>query len=185
VRAIKTTTIFILAVGLLAGSAVGVTAQEEDPAGAAYFTGTIGESTVVGEPTEGVVDGVLEVRGLEREGPIETTDPRLTGSLSRVIDLDVHPVDDFAEVVLFTVQHRIENEDGSWSGTGTGVAHGGPGAPEEEALDFDTVLLTGDGAYEGLSAFLLADFAPEIGADIKGVIFPGQMPEPAVAAPAE
>ena len=184
-RAIRTSLISSLTLGLLASSVIGVAAQDEDAVDAAYFTGTIGESTVVGEPTDGVVDGVLQIRGLEREGPIESTDPRITGSLSRVIDLDAHPVGEFEEVAIFTVQHRIENDAGSWAGTSIGVGHAGPGVSEEEALDFDTVLLSGDGAYEGLSAFLFADFAPEVGADIKGVIFPGEMPEPAVAAPAE
>ena len=179
-KGLRTTTISILALGLLAGSAVGVAAQDEAevPTGASYFTGTIGASDVTGEPTEAVVDGVLEVRGLMREGPIEATDPRLTGSLSRVLDFDVHSVGDLEDVVLFSAPHRIENDAGSWSGTGTGVIHAGADLSAEEELDFYTVVLTGEGAYEGLSAFLLADFAPEVGADIKGAVFPGEMPEP-------
>jgi len=87
VRTTKTGVIAILAIGLLAGSTVGVTAQEEEaaavqPTGSAYFTGTlIAEGDVVAEPDENIVDGILEGRGwtVENEA-IETSDARLTGS---------------------------------------------------------------------------------------------------------
>ena len=94
-------------------------------------------------------------------------------------------IDDLRDVAVFTAPHRIDNEAGSWSGTGTGVIHAGPGVSDEDALDFYTVLLTGEGAYQGLSAFLIADFAPEVGADIKGAVFPGEAPGPGEALAAE
>ena len=178
VRAIKASIISSLAIGLLASSAVGVAAQDEELTGPASFTGTIGESAVVGEPTDAVVDGVLQIRGLEREGPIESTDPRLTGTLSRVIDLDLQRVGDFGEVAVFTVRNRIDNDMGSWSGTSVGIGRNGPDIAADEELDFHTILLTGEGGFDGLSAIVLADFAQrEVGGDIKGVIYQGELPE--------
>ena len=67
-RIIKTTTISILAVGLLAGSAVGVAAQDADPMAPSTFT-----IQRAGEP-EGTTDpsGAIIV-----VGPVESTDQRL------------------------------------------------------------------------------------------------------------
>jgi hypothetical protein len=180
VRAIKTSIISILAIGLLAGSAVGVAAQEEeaDPMAAAKVTGTIGEGgDLTQEPTENVVDGVLEVRGVVLEGdwPIEMDDPRVTGSISVAINEDVHKVSDFEDVVARTLELRIENEAGSWTGQGAGVVHGGATIPQDEALNLDTHLLTGAGAYEGLSAYLIVDVT-EDPMTVEGVIFAGEMP---------
>ncbi len=87
-RAIKTSVICILAVGLLAGSAIGVAAQDE----ASFVTGTIGASSVIGEPVISVTEGIEDGRGLVREGPIEVSDPRLTGTLVREINFSFRPV---------------------------------------------------------------------------------------------
>ncbi|MGD8684835.1 MAG: hypothetical protein PVG27_12885, partial [Chloroflexota bacterium] len=83
-RGIKTITISILAVGLLAGSAVGVAAQDEAEAGAstpAYVTGTLGE------PAD-FVEGTYSpdaMRGEQLLGiPVDASDPRLTGLLDIV-----------------------------------------------------------------------------------------------------
>lgn len=177
-RAIRGIIISSLAVGLVASTAVGSAAQDGDPAGAASFTGTIGESAVVGEPTEAIVDGELQIHGVEREGPIESTDPRLTGTLSRVIDFDVQRVNEGDEVAVITVQNRIVNEMGSWSGTSVGIGRMGPDVAAEEEFNFHTILLTGEGAYDGLSAIVLADFGQrEVGADIEGVIHQGDLPD--------
>jgi hypothetical protein len=42
-------------------------------------------------------------------------------------------------------------------------------------IDRDKVILSGDGAYEGLSAYLLIDWS-STPADFIGAIFPGEMP---------
>jgi hypothetical protein len=190
VRAIKTTTISILALGLLAGSAVGVAAQDEEaaaePGTPARVTGTIDDTgnELVQEPTETVVDGVLEVRGVIVEGDqFEMDDPRLTGTVTLAVNVDVHKVGDFEDIVAGSFALRLENEAGSWAGQGTSVGHNGAGMSQEEALGLDTWVLTGAGAYDGLSAILIVD----PGGDqptVEGVIFAGEMP-PAPELPAQ
>ena len=190
VRAIKTTTISILALGLLAGSAVGVAAQDEEaaaePSTPAKVAGTIDGTAqdLVQEPTETVVDGVLEVRGVITEGDrFEMDDPRLTGTVTLAVNVDVHKVSDFEDVVAGSFALRLDNEAGSWSGQGTSVFHGGATIPEDEAFQLDTWLLTGAGAYEGLSAYLVVD-GTEDPPTVEGVILAGEMP-PFPALPAE
>ena len=181
-QAIKTTTISILALGLLAGSAVGVAAQDEEaaaePSTPAKVAGTIDEeaSDLVQEPTETVVDGMLEVRdGAFAGDRLEMDDPRLTGTITGAFNVDVHKASDFVDIVAQTFALRIENEAGSWSGQGTTVVHDGATVPEDEALRLDTLLLTGADAYEGLSAYLVVD-GTEDPPTVEGVIFAGEMP---------
>jgi hypothetical protein len=185
VRAIKTTTISILAVGLLAGSAVGVAAQDEASSEASFITGTIGASSVIGEPVVSVTDGIEDGRGLVREGPIEVSDPRLTGTLVRVINFSFRPVSSSGALLVQTDLWSIENDGGSWSGPSTGIS-GVDDVPSDFTTDLETVVLTGEGDYDGLSAYLVADWTPETGADIQGAIFAGEMPPtPDEFAPAE
>jgi hypothetical protein len=185
VRAIKTTTISILIIGLLAGSAVGVAAHDEASPEATFVTGTVGASTVIGEPVVSVADGVEDVRGLVREGPIEMSDPRLTGSLVRVLNYSFHPVSSDGALVIQTDLWRIENDRGSWSGPTTAIS-GVDDIPIDFTTDLESVVLTGEGDYDGLSAYLIADWTPETGADIQGAIFAGEMPPtPEEYAPAE
>ena len=189
-RATKTSVISILAIGLLAGSAVGVAAQDEEaaaePSTPAKVTGTIdaAASDLVQEPTETVVDGTLEVRdGVFAGDRFEMDDPRLTGTATAAFNIDVHKVSDFEDVVAGSFALRLENEAGSWSGQGTSVFHGGATIPEDEAFQLDTWLLTGAGAYEGLSAYLVVD-GTEDPPTVEGVILAGEMP-PFPALPAE
>jgi hypothetical protein len=181
VRAIKSTLVSILTIGLLVGSAVGVAAQEEEQAGepskSAKVAGTLrpGED-LVQEPTQTVVEGVLELRGFDiTGGTFELDDPRLTGSFSVATNVDVHRVSEAISVRLQSHLLRIENEAGSWSGTGTSVFHGGLGLPEDEATLVFTVVLSGSDAYEGLSAYLVIE-GPEVPFAVEGVIFAGEMP---------
>ena len=46
----------------------------------------------------------------------------------------------------------------------------------ERAQAFRMALMEGQGGYEGLSAYLVADWSPETGADMQGAIFSGEMP---------
>jgi hypothetical protein len=190
VKGLKPTFISILAIGLLAGSAVGVAAQEEEaaaePSTPAKVTGTINTeaSDLVQEPTETVVDGTLEVRdGVFAGDRFEMDDPRLTGTATGAFNVDVHKVSDFIDIVSQMMAGRIENEAGSWSGQGTSVFHGGATIPEDEAFQLDTWLLTGADAYEGLSAYLVVD-GTEDSPTVEGVVFAGEMP-PFPALPAE
>jgi hypothetical protein len=163
-----------IVVGVVAGSAIAVTAQDAS-SGAAFVTGTVGASTVIGEPASTIAGGVENVRGLVREGPIEMSDSRLTGLLVRVLNFTVHPTGSEGAALLQTDLWRIENDGGSWSGPSTAFSGLGE-LPSEVTADLETVVLTGEGEYDGLSAYLVADWTPETGADVQGAIFTGEMP---------
>jgi len=60
--------------------------------------------------------------------------------------------------------YRIENADGAWEGPFTGAEY-----PDERSPDI--VWLVGEGAYEGLTAFVHEASGP-----IEGVIVPGPQP---------
>ena len=191
-RAIKTTTISILAIGLLAGSAVGVAAQDEEAeaeaaSGSSYFTGTFTAAwPPVDEGTETMgSDGFSITRGMVlAEEAIETSDPRVSGSLSRVLNFDVHTLaekekgPEFLE--HFAEAWRLENEGGSWTGLGTGFIHAGA---VDEPTDLVTVLLTGEGGYEGLTAYVFVD-ATQDPIAVEGGVFTGEA-VPAPDLPAE
>ena len=55
------------------------------------------------------------------------------------------------------------------------IVHVGAGISRDETTDFGTVLFTGEGGYEGLSAYLLGDWTEEPVA-VEGAVFPGEMP---------
>ena len=72
----------------------------------------------------------------------------------------------------------LTNDRGSWTGTTTGLRverYEGDGVGGAQGSS--TVILTGEGAYEGLTAYVIVE--QDIGArDLLGVIFAGDMPSP-------
>ena len=177
-RAIRTTTISILALGLLAGSAVGVAAQDEEGTEAStpvVVTGT------VGEPAE-FVPGTYSDDGASMQGdqlvdiPVDASDPRLSGALDIVMNgtSDGSPDDLLAQ--LESHAWRLENDGGAWVGTGTAVQAIGSDGP----LWFqEAVLLEGEGGYDGLVAFVSVDYLAEV--PLEAVIVGADAPEPASA----
>ena len=180
---IRSITTSFLALGLLAGSAVGVAAQDEESAGPgtpAIVTGGMvdwGEGTYE-EETEAMVDGVRQRRGLHFEGArFEMDDPRVTGDVSYEHISDWR-TDADAEAALFTTDWRIENDEGSWSSTCPSMQVMDPTADPSMADPLIySCLYTGAGAYEGLSAYLVKDlFTGELPYPIRGLIFEGDLP---------
>lgn len=155
--------------------------QEEEtavePSTPVKVTGTTGrDGRVVQEPSETVVDGVVEIRDFVIEwGPLELDDPRLAGTVTVALNANVHKQRDSVEIVPQTLAIRIENEAGSWSGHGTSLSHGRGAIPPEEATNLDTILLTGAGAYSGLTAYLIVDGTREP-PTVEGAIVAGGMP---------
>lgn len=94
-RTTKTTTISILATGLLAGSAVGVAAQgEADPMAAAWVTGAITWASTCDDATTATEAGVLRERGHRCEPrKVTSDDPRLSGTSVTIWNKDVHSID--------------------------------------------------------------------------------------------
>jgi hypothetical protein len=78
-------------------------------------------------------------------------------------------------VVVQSFVYRIENDRGSWSGQGTALVHAGGELTLDQVTNLDTVLLTGEGGYAGLGAYLLVDWTEDPPA-VEGAIFGGEMP---------
>ena len=177
-RTIRTTTISILAVSLLAGSATGVAAQDEEtaePALPTYATGTVGEPANFVDGTYSEDNRVL--RGQRYEGvPVESTDPRLAALFDVVVNGHSQVTDEDG-AILESRSYRAENEGGAWAGSGTFVMawDEDPDAPH---IARETVVLHGEGGYEGLVAYVTQDFIAGEGyeAVIYGVEVP-PMPE--------
>jgi hypothetical protein len=162
VRAIKTTTISILTLGLLAGSAVGVTAQDDDIAPASV-TGTATFPDEIGGGSRAWEDGALRYRDLRFTSAWEASDPRLSGAVSLSANRDQYERQQM-EVVSATAV--VENDGGRWSGTGTFLG----GADLGETL---TMVMQGEDAYEGLTAYVVMDLGAQT---LAASIFPGEMP---------
>ena len=170
-RGIKTITISILTLSLLAGSAVGAAAQ--DDARPVSFSFTVSE----GEFIEGTVEegfGPMTMRDFTDVGaPIVADDDRASGLLTTAFNVDSWPPLGDETFSVTTTSQRLFNEGGSWSGTGTEVRH--EAGPD---LDVQTLTwmatLTGEGGYEGLTLVLLRDDSEEG----KGFILPSVPPVP-------
>jgi len=156
VRAIKTSIISILAIGLLAGSAVGVAAQEEaaEFATPLYYTWTAGEAASV---VEGAFDeSGDELRGQVQKGiPVEASDPRLSGLVTTAINGNAENGTD-STGLLESRSYRVVLDDGAFTGSGTFVVAGDGVAPP--AIVREVMVLTGEGAYEGMALFVTGDY---------------------------
>jgi hypothetical protein len=175
VKGLKPTFISILAVGLLAGSAVGVMAQDEEIA--ADLSTPVYVTWTAGEPAS-VIDGVFdedagEMRGLVvQAAPVEASDPRLSG-LAYFASNGNYELNADGSGTLESRSWRLVNDDGSWTGTSTFVQAGEP--PSPPAISHESGLFVGEGAYEGLVAFFTADYLEGEGSQ-EGVIFELSVP---------
>ena len=178
-RAIKTSIISILAIGLLAGSAVGVAAQEEDPMAAAAVTGGAPAWTQEsgGAPTL-LDDFAMLSEGMQFTNSWEVSDPRLSGDITvagNVIRYNEHRMQVGAADAI------LENDDGRWVGRLT-VLEG------ERLGETETYILEGEGAYAGLTAYVVTqriEGDPDGAQTLAAAIFPHEMPPSPEAAAAE
>lgn len=161
VRTIKTTTISILALGLLAGSAVGVAAQEDetDVSTPAYVTWEVTGDAI------NVIDGAFdeeaaEMRGLTVQGvPIEASDPRMSGLYYYVVNGNGQKLSTPDYGIVESRSWRMENDGGAWTGTTTWVQVGS-GSDGPQAMTAEAGILIGEGGYEGLIAVIDSDYDP-------------------------
>jgi hypothetical protein len=169
----------ILAIGLLAGSAVGVAAQDQaDPLAAAWVTGAITFAASCDDATIAIEDDVRQERGHRCEPrTVTSSDPRLSGTSVTVWNKDVHSAG--------TIRSQTE----AIRGDGRGWVCHAPAVLDESASFFAEPIqgsvaftCTGDGANEGLMALLI--YTTKGGQhDLEGLIFPGDLPPlPEVAA---
>ena len=179
-RKMRTALITAIAIGLLAGSAVGVAAQVE--ATPAVFTAEIGWAPSCTTGTT-VPDSEPERSAGWSCGPQTwtATDPRFTGSARNTWDHDVYRLEE--GVYSVTVGHMVvENDDGGWIcsyeqlETGVGIS--------SRPIDGGYIeTCSGSGAYDGLSALLSVE-SSEGQSGVKGLIFEGELP-PGPEVPAE
>ena len=97
------------------------------------------------------------------EWTFQASDPRLDGTATVAFNSEDYPM-----ATLESLAIRVDNDEGSWVGTGRGIASMSWG-------DGQTYILSGEGPYEGLTAFLHVDIARQPGV-IKGVIIEGELP---------
>jgi len=143
---------------MLTGTVLGAVAQSPDassstpdPMAAVYVTGTLGPVDFNSDGTVGTADMVT------------SSDPRLGGVLTYVETKVQYPGD----IGVGASRAEIRSDDGAWVGTGT----------EYSSDKGETMILTGEGAYAGLTAYLNLDWGTP-GRPFTGIIFPGEMPEP-------
>ena len=180
----RRTFIVTIVMGLLAGSALGVTAQDQEPSAASFFTGDAGEGyraeRYVGwdESSETRDDGVVIGAG-SSSVLWQTNDPRIDGWATYVgteVDYREGALSDSPtglDGVVRAYLTRVVNDAGAWEGTLVSFQM------DDVALDMTTGWLVGEGAYEGLMAYVAIDFTTADCCVINGNITPeGRPPVP-------
>jgi hypothetical protein len=164
VSKVKNTLISAMAIGLLAGSAVGVTAQDEGSAEPVKFTAVFPGGGRVGDPTCEVIGGMTQCTGSAWSFLVsEESDPRMAGQMTVSQNQNQWPLQPW----LVTETYRIVNDDGAWQGSFHSMKD--PVGWFGNA----TVVLVGEGANEGLYAWAdVSDWDA-----ISGVIFSAPPPE--------
>ena len=185
----------IVALGLLAGSAVGVVGQDEasDAMAPAWVTGTISYAPSCEDPTitDGD-DGVSRERGyLCTPQTWASDDPRLGGVGTQTWNADVYRVDGQTYSITSGLVD-VHDEDGGWTCSGGAGLDRGSGLFSESVQERGSISCLGYGANEGLRAILVTDLRSSP-FTLEGFIFPSELPptpelpmaDPATASQAE
>ena len=158
-KGLKPILITTISIGLLAGSTVGVVAQDEaaEPAAPSFFTGTVGDDwTGNAEPaSERRDDGVVEFTGESYTFGWDTNDPRISGTATIITNetdyregaTTLAPTGEVGTVRTGVL--RIVNDNGSWEGQYTNL--------QFDKWEQDAGWLTGAGAYDGLTAYFVTE----------------------------
>ena len=144
------TLIAALAVGLLAGSAVGVVAQDPVRMAPVEVTGTDVEGSCPGGPS--TMDGPIEKnRGYVCQHTWSMSDPRLDGTFTRAWNLDFYR--DGSGLDFGYATGRLETADGAWQ-MRPGLRGGIAGEPDPSDV-VELFVFDGEDDYEGLAAVVL------------------------------
>jgi hypothetical protein len=158
-------TVILVLVGGLSGV---VSAQSEEADSMAPATATI-EITSWREVSPGTmrydVPGVVHIEGVQHEHVWDSTDPRLSGTVTYRGNWAAFPD---VPMQVESATYEVVNEGGRWFGPAT--AQAGPSLGNT-----DTILLRGEGGYAGLMAYVLINGSTEP-PKINAAIFPGEMP---------
>jgi hypothetical protein len=163
---------------LIGGLGGVVVAQDGDePATTAtYVTGQQTDAREVAGGTYSGADGIDRNRDAVFVDTIEWSDPRLPSSMWISENLDMHALGDDREAWAWAGTIRLEDEVGAWTGLEYGM---GEWVGDGLALRPRVMMLTGEGAYEGLSAMLQRRWDPDdptYHATVEGYIFEDQLP---------
>ena len=174
-RTIRTTTITALVVGLLAGSTVGVAAQDAPPE-QLITSFTADRTTQQDQVIEGAsttTDGLEETIGSVYVGSLVSSDPRFTGTYTSVDNWVVDTtemLDDFSNFNVIVVSTwELSNDEGRWLIEATSFGN------IEQDANSGWLEFVGQGGYEGLYAYAAADWQDS--PQIVGTVFPRPMPE--------
>jgi hypothetical protein len=169
---LKTTLATVIALGLLAGSAIGTVAQDAEPEEAVEFTAQWVFGNEIRSDVAEAGDGATRYEGgaWRPVARSEATDPRLRGALS--VARNSIEYDDGPEIA--SVVFRIENDDGAWTMTPTISLTYPDLAPKS-----DVGVFVGEGDYEGYLAVTRVDTDRGAGTwDLRGYIIEGELPPP-------
>ena len=112
------------------------------------------------------VPGIVYTDGVHHEHVWEATDPRLSGAVTYRGNWMGFPE---VPMQVESATYEVANEGGRWFGAAT--AQAGPSLGNN-----DTILLRGEGGYEGLMAYILIDGTTTYPPRIYAAVFPGEMP---------
>ena len=169
-KRLKSTLVGSIVIGLEAGSAVAVAAQDSD-SGVTFVSGSMIETVEAARGEFIEENGVGHLVADRNEQTIEWTDPRLLSRRVVSSNADIYQPSE-PGAVPFSSTVLLEGDDGSWTGTAVGYFEGGFG-------DFvGRNVLVGHGAYDGLTASLYESYSEGPGSPMawEGIIFEGEMP---------
>jgi hypothetical protein len=153
-----------LATAVAATTAPVVTAQDLQPT-MSQFTGRLSCGTQ--GPSSPAVSWQFSV--------LDVSDERFDGSYVNQLAGYEDGDPDVDGIGAYSALWEITNEDGAWVGQNSSFRF-----PPDSYNTF-TVKLDGQGAYEGLTAVMEADFNEDCGFDIRGVVVDGDLPATPVA----
>jgi len=172
----------------LVGGLGAVAVAQEDEDLQITATRVTGETTAKHEVFGGRfshVDGVDQNRDAVYEDTFEWSDPRLPSVMQITENVDIHYRGEDQDAWAWVGSIRLEDSEGAWTGQEYGM---GEWIGERLALQPRMMLLTGEGAYEGLSAMLQRRWEtddPTYPASVEGYIFEGELPPMPGVMPAE
>ena len=170
---------------MIAGSAMGAAAHDEESPTPAFVAGTVMELTAYMEEDEGRTvseeAGVIREEGHVLGQRVRWSDPRLPSEHWVRVNLAIYDEDAGTGALVLETSHLLVDDEGAWRGTGRAFAN-----RDDRHSYFE---LVGEDAYDGLHAFLRGKPDAELMApwdvEYEGWIFEGEVPDlPEPAEPA-